>query len=224
MKRRGTDLLEDAESLIEHVYAAGSVDIAVTAYRANPELLSILVTSPRIRDRVIFLTRRAGDEERLRALGVSHAALVDPAISLSAREREVYDLVCEGLSNAEIARRLFISTSTVKVHVHHVFDKLGIRSRTALGAEFSARALRSASFTIDRLHRRLKSHSAEALPTRSSVIEVSVGQNREERNDCIRCRTACPSPEVGDREPRCTPLRLDTVGRRSSRCMRLRPR
>ena len=37
-----------------------------------------------------------------------------------------------GFSNGEIARRLFISESTVKVHVHHVFDKLGIRSRTAL--------------------------------------------------------------------------------------------
>jgi DNA-binding NarL/FixJ family response regulator len=57
---------------------------------------------------------------------------VDPVISLSPREREVYDLLCEGLSNAEIGRQLFITPGTVKVHVHHVFDKLGIRSRTAL--------------------------------------------------------------------------------------------
>jgi DNA-binding CsgD family transcriptional regulator len=132
LKRRSNELLETAELFIEHVFATGSVDIAVTAYRANPELLAALLTSPRVRDRVIFLTRRAHDDERIRALGVSSASLVDPAISLSAREREVYDLVCEGLSNAQIARQLFISTSTVKVHVHHVFDKLGIRSRTAL--------------------------------------------------------------------------------------------
>jgi DNA-binding NarL/FixJ family response regulator len=85
-----------------------------------------------VRDKAIFLTRRAGDEARVAAFGASIATFVDPAISLSVREREVYDLVCEGLSNAEIAERLFISTSTVKVHVHHVFDKLGIRSRTAL--------------------------------------------------------------------------------------------
>jgi DNA-binding NarL/FixJ family response regulator len=63
---------------------------------------------------------------------MSSAALVDPVISLSPREREVYDLLCEGLSNAEIGRQLFITPGTVKVHVHHVFDKLGIRSRTAL--------------------------------------------------------------------------------------------
>jgi DNA-binding NarL/FixJ family response regulator len=63
---------------------------------------------------------------------MSSAALVDPVISLTSREREVYDLLCEGLSNAEIGRQLFITPGTVKVHVHHVFDKLGIRSRTAL--------------------------------------------------------------------------------------------
>ena len=79
------------------------------------------------------------------ALGVSPLHLVDPAISLSAREREVYDLVCEGLSNAEIAQRLFISTSTVKVHVHHVFDKLGIRSTDRASAQLGARPLRGAS-------------------------------------------------------------------------------
>jgi DNA-binding CsgD family transcriptional regulator/tetratricopeptide (TPR) repeat protein len=132
LKERSDDLLERCEVLIDHVFATGAVDLAVTAYRANPELLSTLLASKRVRDQTIFLVRRAGDDERVGALGVSPTSLVDPAISLSAREREVYDLVCEGLSNNQIARQLFISPATVKVHVHHIFDKLGIRSRTAL--------------------------------------------------------------------------------------------
>jgi DNA-binding CsgD family transcriptional regulator len=132
LKSRSGDLLGTVERFFEQVFTSGAVDIAVTAYRANPELLSTLLASSRVRDKAIFLTRRAGDEARVAAFGASIATFVDPAISLSVREREVYDLVCEGLSNAEIAERLFISTSTVKVHVHHVFDKLGIRSRTAL--------------------------------------------------------------------------------------------
>ena len=48
-------------------------------------------------------------------------SLVDPDLALSG-EREVYDLLCEGLSNAEIGRQLFITPGTVKVHVHSVFD------------------------------------------------------------------------------------------------------
>ena len=60
------------------------------------------------------------------------ASFADPVASLSPREREVYDLLCEGLSNGEIATQLFITEATVKVHVQHVFDKLGVRSRTAL--------------------------------------------------------------------------------------------
>lgn len=132
LKARRDDLMDRCEALIAHVFATGSLDIAVTAYRANPELLAALLTSRVASDHVVFLLRRAGDEERAEALGTPAAVVVDPSSSLSAREREVYELVCEGLSNAEIARRLYISHSTVKVHVHHVFDKLGIRSRTAL--------------------------------------------------------------------------------------------
>jgi DNA-binding CsgD family transcriptional regulator/tetratricopeptide (TPR) repeat protein len=132
VKERSCDVLERCERLIDHVFEAGSCDLAVTVYRANPEVLSTLLSSGRIRDRTAFLVRRAGDDARLETLGMSSDALVNPLVALSPREREVYDLLCEGLSNAEIGRQLFITPGTVKVHVHHVFDKLGIRSRTAL--------------------------------------------------------------------------------------------
>ena len=48
---------------------------------------------------------------------------------LTRREREILLLMSEGLSNPEIAKRLFISLSTTKVHVRHVFRKLGVRTR-----------------------------------------------------------------------------------------------
>ncbi|BDI21385.1 response regulator transcription factor [Herbiconiux sp. L3-i23] len=49
---------------------------------------------------------------------------------LSAREREVLALVADGLSNPDIARRLFIGEATVKTHLLHVFEKLGVSDRT----------------------------------------------------------------------------------------------
>jgi pimeloyl-ACP methyl ester carboxylesterase/DNA-binding CsgD family transcriptional regulator len=54
----------------------------------------------------------------------------DPAFaSLSPREREVLMLITEGLGNAEIAERLSISEKTVRNHVSHLFDKLGVWTR-----------------------------------------------------------------------------------------------
>jgi two-component system nitrate/nitrite response regulator NarL len=51
---------------------------------------------------------------------------------LSDRQREVTLLVAEGLSNKEIARRLEITDGTVKVHLHCIYEKLGISNRTML--------------------------------------------------------------------------------------------
>jgi DNA-binding CsgD family transcriptional regulator len=51
--------------------------------------------------------------------------------ALTARERDVMRCVEDGLSNTEIARKLWIQPTTVRKHLEHVFDKLGVRSRTA---------------------------------------------------------------------------------------------
>jgi DNA-binding NarL/FixJ family response regulator len=49
---------------------------------------------------------------------------------LSARQREVLEMVVEGLSNAEIAKRLYLSESTIKQHLRATYKLLGVRNRT----------------------------------------------------------------------------------------------
>jgi DNA-binding NarL/FixJ family response regulator len=54
----------------------------------------------------------------------------DPSAALSPREREILDLLAQGLANKEIGAKLNLSPFTVKNHLAHIFEKLHVRSRT----------------------------------------------------------------------------------------------
>jgi NarL family two-component system response regulator LiaR len=60
-------------------------------------------------------------------------------LGITRREMEILELIAEGMSNREIAEKLFVSENTVKTHSSRVFDKLGARRRTQavqFGKEF----------------------------------------------------------------------------------------
>ena len=86
--------------------------------------------------------RRRPRGRTLRQLGgAGRTAVRVDAGSLTSRETEVFQLLAEGLSNAEIARRLVISPKTAEHHVSRVLAKLGVRTRT----EAAAHAVRQGS-------------------------------------------------------------------------------
>jgi DNA-binding NarL/FixJ family response regulator len=77
-------------------------------------------------------------QERLVAAVISPPAAVEPPVpglgkkppaGLTAREAEVLTLLASGLSNAEIAKRLYLSHATVKTHINRIFAKTGARDR-----------------------------------------------------------------------------------------------
>lgn len=104
-----------------------------------------------------YLVKNVLGEEMARAIRAAHAGhvslaqevaqvLVDevtqspiPGIDLTEREREVLNLMIEGLNNTQIAAGLNVSTSTIKTHVSNILSKLGVTSRT----EAVTHALRS---------------------------------------------------------------------------------
>ena len=80
---------------------------------------------PAVTGRVLTIYRDAPG-----ARAAAGAGSGDPALaSLTAREREVLELIATGLTNDEIADRLVLGVGTIKTHVNHIFLKLGIRNR-----------------------------------------------------------------------------------------------
>jgi DNA-binding NarL/FixJ family response regulator len=80
---------------------------------------------PAVTGRVLMVYRDAPGARAAAGPGSS-----DPAVaSLTAREREVLELIASGLTNDEIAQRLVLGAGTIKTHVNHIFLKLGVRNR-----------------------------------------------------------------------------------------------
>jgi DNA-binding NarL/FixJ family response regulator len=71
----------------------------------------------------------------LRRVSTLAAATPSTATTLTSREGQVASLLGEGLSNKEIAVRLSIELPTVKNHVHHIFEKLGVCRRAEAAAK-----------------------------------------------------------------------------------------
>ena len=110
-------LLKDAElsDIVAGVRAAAAGHSAIAPRVAGPLLASV-------RDQDARQAQRAATSR----------------IDLSNRERSVLELVAEGCDNAEIARRLYVSQSTVKSHVSRLLEKLGVENRVQ-AATFAVR-------------------------------------------------------------------------------------
>jgi DNA-binding CsgD family transcriptional regulator len=97
--------------LVAALFSAVGIWLGITLTRKKPPVIVREVPVPVIGPFVC-------DEDRLRELGITP------------RELEILGLIAEGLSNREIADRLFVSENTVKTHSRRLFDKLGAQRRT----------------------------------------------------------------------------------------------
>jgi DNA-binding CsgD family transcriptional regulator len=79
-------------------------------------------------ERALTELRATGERARRRVVATHD--------ELTPQELNVTRLVCEGLTNREVAERLFLSPKTIETHLVHVFRKLGVRTRTELAHRF----------------------------------------------------------------------------------------
>jgi len=77
-----------------------------------------------------YLLKPLSEDELLARMRTLIARAEAEAVPLTPREREVINLLAEGLSGREIAERLVIAPSTAAKHIEHVVGKLGVRSRS----------------------------------------------------------------------------------------------
>jgi LuxR family transcriptional regulator, maltose regulon positive regulatory protein len=108
----------------------GAFDCFVIAYRGYPELLAAATRDTRAEEALNELIDRAHDWPLARKAGMTRPRGEPSGAVLTPREIEVLNLIAQGLTNRAIAEALFISHATAKVHVLHILEKLGVRSRT----------------------------------------------------------------------------------------------
>lgn len=129
-------------ALLEHLTRTQHLDAFVAAYRAHPALLRECAALPAYRSLIGQTLTAAHDDEFASRLGIGLALNRSVRLAhgshatLSRREEEVLRLISVGLSNAAIANELYISEATVKVHVRHILEKMGARSRTEAAMKF----------------------------------------------------------------------------------------
>ena len=80
-------------------------------------------------DVIIVARPGKGGRSRMRSTSADGITEAEREAVLTTREREILELLSEGLGNKQIAARLGISTNTVKTHLELLFEKLGVSSR-----------------------------------------------------------------------------------------------
>ena len=123
-------------SLLDLAARHSAWDGVVCAVRASPALLSRLLLTSRYRTELRDVLLRSNDVALAKSVGLVTRSTGSHGV-LSRREREIMEQVRQGRKNTEIAMSLFISPGTVKSHMDHIFDKLGVRSRTGAVARYA---------------------------------------------------------------------------------------
>lgn len=121
----------ETDRLVIDVLERGAADLVVACYRAFPSWAHRALVGD-CREVLANVMSNSRDAEIAERVGVQlpHSTPTRHAGRLTRREREVADLLVEGLSNAEISARLVVSESTVKVHLRSIYRKVGAKRRT----------------------------------------------------------------------------------------------
>jgi DNA-binding NarL/FixJ family response regulator len=130
--------VDAARNLLGTARDLGAWDAFVCAVRASAPLAQVMGSLDGEQATLVRVLTRSGDHALVRSLGLTRGApYTRGAPLLTPRELEIIDLLRQGLRNKEIARALFISEATVKVHVQHIREKLGARTRAEAVARYA---------------------------------------------------------------------------------------